>query len=227
MSSRRPRPSPPGAHGPSPHPAVRGVRGGMVPDGRVPDGRECGGPRWRWWGPEALQSFAPATRHLSLLSYPLFDGPMTVNELAARLQVAPTAVSLLVGDLSRKGILERRGDEADRRRRIIGIAADQQPAITAWLAPGCGCVAQGIGPADTGISDSCSSTRCSRTKPRWQCGSRLNRAHSHRRPRAADIRGVIDCIHRVVTATSVKGAPSVRSPDPCRPPAPHRPERHR
>ncbi|MCX5114891.1 MarR family winged helix-turn-helix transcriptional regulator [Streptomyces sp. NBC_00378] len=86
--------------------------------------------------PEALQSFALAPRHLSLLSYLLFDGPMTVNELAARLQVAPTTVSLLVGDLSRKGILERREDEADRRRRIIGIAADQQPAITAWLAPG-------------------------------------------------------------------------------------------
>jgi len=86
--------------------------------------------------PEALRSFSLAPRHLSLLSYLLFDGPMTVNELAARLQVAPTTVSLLVGDLSRQGILERREDEADRRRRIIGIAADQQPAITSWLAPG-------------------------------------------------------------------------------------------
>ncbi|WP_089107040.1 MarR family winged helix-turn-helix transcriptional regulator [Streptomyces hyaluromycini] len=86
--------------------------------------------------PEALQSLALAPRHLSLLSYLLFDGPMTVNELAARLQVAPTTVSLLVGDLSRKGIVERREDEADRRRRIIAIAADQQRAITAWLAPG-------------------------------------------------------------------------------------------
>lgn len=86
--------------------------------------------------PEALRSFSLAPRHLSLLSYLLFDGPMTVNELAARLQVAPTTVSLLVGDLSRQGILERREDEADRRRRIISIAADQQRAITAWLAPG-------------------------------------------------------------------------------------------
>ncbi|MEU8776929.1 MarR family winged helix-turn-helix transcriptional regulator [Streptomyces sp. NPDC048606] len=86
--------------------------------------------------PEALRSFALAPRHLSLLAYLLFDGPMTVNELAARLKVAPTTVSLLIGDLSRKGILERREDEADRRRRIIAIAADQQPAITAWLAPG-------------------------------------------------------------------------------------------
>ncbi|MFD6281572.1 MarR family transcriptional regulator [Streptomyces sp. NPDC060209] len=86
--------------------------------------------------PEALQSFSLAPRHLSLLSYLLFDGPMTVNELAAQLQVAPTTVSLLVGDLNRQGILERREDEADRRRRIIGIAAGQQPAIAAWLAPG-------------------------------------------------------------------------------------------
>lgn len=86
--------------------------------------------------PDSLRSFSLAPRHLSLLSYLLFDGPMTVNELAARLQVAPTTVSLLVGDLSRQGILERREDKADRRRRIIGIAADQQPAIASWLAPG-------------------------------------------------------------------------------------------
>ncbi|GGY92988.1 MarR family winged helix-turn-helix transcriptional regulator [Streptomyces poonensis] len=86
--------------------------------------------------PEALSSFSLAPRHLSLLSYLLFDGPMTVNELAGRLGIAPTTASLLVGDLSRQGILERREDEADRRRRIVAITADQQPAITAWLAPG-------------------------------------------------------------------------------------------
>ncbi|MFB7614606.1 MarR family transcriptional regulator [Kitasatospora sp. NPDC056181] len=86
--------------------------------------------------PEALRSFALAPRHLSLLSYLLLDGPLTVNELAARLEVAPTTVSLMVGELSRQGILERREDEADRRRRIVAIAPDQQPAIAGWLAPG-------------------------------------------------------------------------------------------
>ena len=86
--------------------------------------------------PEALQSFALAPRHLSLFAILLFDGPMTVNELAARLEVAPTTVSLLIGDLSRQGILERREDERDRRRRIIAIAADHEPAISSWLAPG-------------------------------------------------------------------------------------------
>lgn len=86
--------------------------------------------------PEELQSLALAPRHLSLLSYLLFDGPMTVNELAARLEVAPTTASLLVGELSRKGVLERREDEADRRRKIVSIADDRLPAIEGWLARG-------------------------------------------------------------------------------------------
>lgn len=86
--------------------------------------------------PEALGSFSLAPRHLSLFAYLLLDGPMTVNELAARLDVAPTTVSLLIGDLSRKGILERREDERDRRRRIVAIATAHEPAISAWLAPG-------------------------------------------------------------------------------------------
>lgn len=100
--------------------------------------------------PEALQSFSLAPRHLSLLSYLLFDGPMTVNELAARLQIAPTTVSLLVSGLSRQGILERREDEADRRRRIIGIAADQQDAITSWLAPGAAAWRKALAPLTPG-----------------------------------------------------------------------------
>ncbi|MCI2417809.1 MarR family winged helix-turn-helix transcriptional regulator [Saccharopolyspora sp. K220] len=86
--------------------------------------------------PDELQSLALAPRHLSLLSYLLFDGPMTVNELAIRLEVAPTTVSLMVGELSRKGVLERREDEADRRRRIVSITEEKLPAIDAWLARG-------------------------------------------------------------------------------------------
>ncbi|MFD9323477.1 MarR family winged helix-turn-helix transcriptional regulator [Streptomyces sp. NPDC060053] len=86
--------------------------------------------------PEELQSLALAPRHLSLLSYLLFDGPMTVNDLAARLEVAPTTVSLMVGELSRKGILERREDESDRRRRIVSITAGKRPSIDSWLARG-------------------------------------------------------------------------------------------
>ncbi|MEU5951749.1 MarR family winged helix-turn-helix transcriptional regulator [Streptomyces sp. NPDC047525] len=86
--------------------------------------------------PEELQSLALAPRHLSLLAYLLFDGPMSVNELAARLEVAPTTVSLMVGELSRKGVLERQEDPADRRRRIVDISDAHRSSIDAWLGRG-------------------------------------------------------------------------------------------
>ncbi|WP_033342117.1 MarR family winged helix-turn-helix transcriptional regulator [Catenuloplanes japonicus] len=86
--------------------------------------------------PEALRELDLAPRHLSLLSMLLLDGPQTVSELAASLHVAPTTVSLLVGDLSRKDVLARREDETDRRRRIVDISDTHRAAITAWLARG-------------------------------------------------------------------------------------------
>ncbi|WP_158843467.1 MarR family winged helix-turn-helix transcriptional regulator [Saccharothrix deserti] len=86
--------------------------------------------------PEELESLALAPRHLSLLAYLLFDGPATVNDLAARLEVAPTTVSLMVGELSRKGVLERREDDEDRRKRIVSITDAKRPSIDAWLARG-------------------------------------------------------------------------------------------
>ncbi|MFC0039379.1 MarR family winged helix-turn-helix transcriptional regulator [Actinomadura rayongensis] len=86
--------------------------------------------------PDELRSFDLAPRHLSLLSYLLFDGPTGVNALAERLEVAPATVSLMVGDLSRQGILERNEDPADRRRTIVAIAAAHETAIRGWLAVG-------------------------------------------------------------------------------------------
>lgn len=86
--------------------------------------------------PEQLRSFELAPRHLSMLSMLLLDGPLTVSQLAGMLGVAPTTVSLLVSDLSRKGVLVRREDDTDRRRRIVDISPDSRPAIAQWLSPG-------------------------------------------------------------------------------------------
>jgi DNA-binding MarR family transcriptional regulator len=88
--------------------------------------------------PEHLRSLNLAPRHLTLLSYLLFDGETTVNELAARLEVAPTTVSLMVSDLSRQGVVERHADPADRRRAIVSITStpDIRAAIEGWLANG-------------------------------------------------------------------------------------------
>ncbi|PRX98972.1 MarR family winged helix-turn-helix transcriptional regulator [Allonocardiopsis opalescens] len=86
--------------------------------------------------PEALRSLNLAPRHLSLLAYLLFDGALGVNELAARLEVAPATVSLMVADLSRRGVVERREDDADRRRTIVSITAESRPDVEGWLAAG-------------------------------------------------------------------------------------------
>jgi DNA-binding MarR family transcriptional regulator len=84
--------------------------------------------------PAELSGFSLAPRHLSLFSYLLFDGPLTVNELAARLEVAPATVSLMISDLGRQGILDRTPHPADRRRVHTWLAR----GATAWrtaLAP--------------------------------------------------------------------------------------------
>lgn len=83
--------------------------------------------------PDELQSLTLAPRHLSLLAYLLFDGPLSVNELAARLEVAPTTVSLMVGDLVKKDVLERVEDPVDRRRKILSIAEAHRVEIDGWL----------------------------------------------------------------------------------------------
>ncbi|MGI5130560.1 MarR family transcriptional regulator [Pseudonocardia sp. CA-107938] len=74
-----------------------------------------------------------APRHLSLFAQLQYDGPLTVGQLAERLEVAPTTVSLMVAELSRRGVLVRREDESDRRRRIVAIAPDLADAIAEWL----------------------------------------------------------------------------------------------
>jgi DNA-binding MarR family transcriptional regulator len=83
--------------------------------------------------PPALQGLDLAPRHLALLAHLEYDGPAGVNELAARLEVAPTTVSLMVSELSRPGVLERTVDPADRRRRIIAITPAYTAPIGKWL----------------------------------------------------------------------------------------------
>ncbi|MCL3998250.1 MarR family winged helix-turn-helix transcriptional regulator [Streptomyces lavenduligriseus] len=83
--------------------------------------------------PAALQGMDLAPRHLALLAHLEYDGPTSVNDLAARLEVAPTTVSLMVSELSRLGVLQRTADPADRRRRIIAISPAFAAPIGEWL----------------------------------------------------------------------------------------------
>ena len=101
--------------------------------------------------PQALQGMDLAPRHLALMAHLEYDGPTSVNELAARLEVAPTTVSLMVGDLSRLGVLERTVDPADRRRRVVAIAPAYTAPISEWLSGSASAwehVMRGLAPAE-------------------------------------------------------------------------------
>jgi DNA-binding MarR family transcriptional regulator len=75
-------------------------------------------------------------RHLMPIAYLLHDGPMSVNELARRLGLAPATTSLMVSELSRSGFVDRREDQADRRRTIVSVAETYRAPLERWLAGG-------------------------------------------------------------------------------------------
>jgi DNA-binding MarR family transcriptional regulator len=61
-------------------------------------------------------------RHMPPLFALAMGGPTSVGELAARIGLAPTTTSLLVNELSRVGLVERREDDRDRRRTIVDVS---------------------------------------------------------------------------------------------------------
>jgi DNA-binding MarR family transcriptional regulator len=61
-------------------------------------------------------------RHIPPLFALAMGGPASVGELAARIDLAPTTTSLLVNELSRVGLVERKEDDHDRRRTIVDVS---------------------------------------------------------------------------------------------------------
>ena len=87
----------------------------------------------RWQDSTAPQTSAPLSpRHVAALQQ-LRGGPLTVTELATRLELTLTTVSGVLADLDRAGFVSRQPDPADRRRTIVEINAAQSAAISAWL----------------------------------------------------------------------------------------------
>jgi DNA-binding MarR family transcriptional regulator len=61
-------------------------------------------------------------RHMPPLFALAMGGPASVGELAARIHLAPATTSLLVNELSRVGLVERKEDDHDRRRTIVDVS---------------------------------------------------------------------------------------------------------
>jgi DNA-binding MarR family transcriptional regulator len=70
---------------------------------------------------DAFRRGALGPRHMPIL-FSLSRRPATsITELAERFGLAPATVSLLVNDLDRAGLVERREDDADRRRTLVAV----------------------------------------------------------------------------------------------------------
>jgi DNA-binding MarR family transcriptional regulator len=60
-------------------------------------------------------------RHFPPLIILSLEGPLSVSELADRIGLTVATTSLLVGELSKAGLVDRREDERDRRRTIVSL----------------------------------------------------------------------------------------------------------
>jgi DNA-binding MarR family transcriptional regulator len=60
------------------------------------------------------------------------EGPMGVSEIADRIGLSVGTTSLLVGELSGAGYVDRAEDERDRRRTIVTLSEQHREALTAW-----------------------------------------------------------------------------------------------
>jgi DNA-binding MarR family transcriptional regulator len=68
-------------------------------------------------------------RHISTLISLSIAGPATVSELAARMDMTVAHASLIVGELSAAGLVDRAHDERDRRRIIVSLSDAARPAL--------------------------------------------------------------------------------------------------
>jgi DNA-binding MarR family transcriptional regulator len=70
---------------------------------------------------DAFEKSELGERHVAPMIALAIAGPASVSELAERIGLTPATTSLLVGELSRAGFVQRQEDEADRRRTIVSV----------------------------------------------------------------------------------------------------------
>lgn len=82
---------------------------------------------------EAAERGGLGPRHAPVLFAVAFDHGLSVSQLAERVGLSLATTSLLVGELSRSGLLTRSEDEHDRRRTIVTINEEYEEWVTAWV----------------------------------------------------------------------------------------------
>jgi DNA-binding MarR family transcriptional regulator len=70
---------------------------------------------------EAFEQSSLGPRHVRVLMSLALQDAQSVSELARRIGLSLATTSLMVGELSRAGLVERSEDERDRRRTIVRL----------------------------------------------------------------------------------------------------------
>lgn len=81
----------------------------------------------------AFEQNALGPRHAPVLMAVALEGRLSVSDLADRLRLSLSTTSLLVGELSRAGLLDRAEDQSDRRRTIVELSPRYREPAERWL----------------------------------------------------------------------------------------------
>jgi DNA-binding MarR family transcriptional regulator len=82
---------------------------------------------------DAFERASLGPRHVPPLLTVTFEGELSVSQLAEELGLSLSTTSLMVGELSKAGLLERSEDENDRRRTIVRLNEDYREGVSAWM----------------------------------------------------------------------------------------------
>jgi DNA-binding MarR family transcriptional regulator len=82
---------------------------------------------------DAFERASLGPRHVPPLLTVTFEDELSVSRLAEELGLSLSTTSLMVGELSRAGLLERSEDESDRRRTIVRLNEAYREGVSAWM----------------------------------------------------------------------------------------------
>jgi DNA-binding MarR family transcriptional regulator len=82
---------------------------------------------------EAAERGELGPRHAPVVFAVALDNGLSVSQVAERVGLSLATTSLLVGELSRAGILTRSEDERDRRRTMVTVSENYEEWVRAWV----------------------------------------------------------------------------------------------
>jgi DNA-binding MarR family transcriptional regulator len=80
----------------------------------------------------AFEAGGLGRRHIPVLMAVGADGPLSVSQIAERIGLSLATTSMMVGELDRRGLVERTEDERDRRRTLVRLPDCHRAIMESW-----------------------------------------------------------------------------------------------